>query len=141
MEQRENQPPEVGLSLPDSLAEADDSDDRERWTIREDGTVAAPWWRGHKRGKNWLAIIRGKNAAHMSRDFLACDRVDRSYAVAGICVGDALECGSDYISCSGIRYRDRDYFTVVGLSETEAVVERYPTAAQAIRAATRIKPR
>jgi hypothetical protein len=100
--------------------------------VRDDA-IETPIYETHKRGRNWVAILRGKNAANLERDFLPM--VGGTVVVSRVALGSALEFGADYISSGGIRHPCREYYVVVGGEAYELIVEQYDTAAKAIRAA------
>lgn len=102
-------------------------------TIKVEGeAVENPIFERHKRGKNWAAILTGKNAANMERSFLKTR--GPTIDLTGVGAGTALEIGGDYISSGGIRYPDRRYWRVVKLDETSMVVEVYASASKLLKA-------
>lgn len=102
-------------------------------TIKVEGeAIENPIFENHRRGKNWAAILIGKNAANMERCFLKC--CGATIDLTGVGAGTAIEIGGDYVSCRGIRYPDRRYWRVTSFDETSMVVEVYPTAAKLLKA-------
>ncbi|ACP24469.1 hypothetical protein NGR_c06760 [Sinorhizobium fredii NGR234] len=87
----------------------------------------------HKRGRNWAAIMRGKNAANCDRDFLRStgDIVDLDPVLAG----DVVEFGGDYITSTGRREPDRRWWHVRAIADDAMTYEAHPTLAKALKAA------
>lgn len=97
------------------------------------GAITAPVYENHNRGKNWLAVLVGPNAAKMDRNFLPMR--GKVIDLGEVQRGDALENGADYYTTRGGKRPYRDYYVVISRSETELVLEEHATAAQAIKAA------
>lgn len=107
--------------------------DVETKVIKVEGeSIENPIFEGHRRGKNWVAVLTGKNAANMERRFLKSHGA--TVDLTGVGVGSALEVGGDYISARGIRYPDRRYWRVTDLDETTMAVEVYASAAKLLKA-------
>ena len=103
-------------------------------TIELDGdSVENPVYCSHRRGKNWAAILTGKNAANMHRSFLRSKAEIIDLEPVG--TGDVLEIAGDYTSSGGRFQPDRLYWYVTAKTEDEMTVEVHPTAAKALRAA------
>ena len=103
-------------------------------TIELDGdSFENPIFCSHKRGRNWVAVLTGKNAANMSKRFLKSrgETVD----VESVRIGDVLEVAGDYTTSGGRFDPNRRYWRVTAKSEDEMSVEVHPSAAKAIKAA------
>jgi hypothetical protein len=98
----------------------------------EGEAIENPIFEGHKRGRNWVAVLTGKNAANMERRFLKSH--GSTVDLTGVSIGSALEVGGDYISARGIRYPDRRYWRVTDLDEATMAVEVYASAAKLLKA-------
>jgi len=109
--------------------------------VSDGAMLSAPVYEGHKRGKNWMAIITPDPAAPggVARTFVPRGRGEYYYIVSTDLVGQPVEFGADYFSAGGKRYPKRWYGVVRALTGEEIRIEQYETAAQAI-AATRTGP-
>lgn len=108
-------------------------EDIETLTVELDGeSFENPAYVSHKRGRNWAAVLTGKNAAQMQRSFLPC--AGATVDIDGIPAGAALEIGGDYITSGGNRHYDRRYWRIVEVRDDSMTVEVYPTAARLLRA-------
>lgn len=68
----------------------------------------------HRRGKNWIAVVRPNSAVQggLQRDFLT--RVKGSlYQIGETAPGAFLEVGADYLTSNGVRYKERRYFRLL----------------------------
>ena len=100
----------------------------------EGGAIRTPAFEDHKRGKNWIAICKGPNAARMERDFLPMrGRIVDLGEPGEVVRGTVLEVGADYYNSRGAKRPYRDFYVVHSRSEVELVVEEFDTAAQAIK--------
>ncbi len=109
-------------------------------TIELDGrSIRNPAYCSHKRGRNWAAIMRGKNAANCERDFLNAkgDIVD----LDPVEVGDVVEFGGDYITSTGRREPDRRWWHIRAITDDAMNYESHPTLAKALRAARELAAR
>lgn len=97
------------------------------------GSFENPAYVHHKRGKNWAAILTGKNAANMQRQFLKSHGA--TVDIDGLPVGTVLEVGGDYITSGGNRQPDRRYWRIIELTDEQMTVENHPSAAKALKAA------
>lgn len=110
------------------------SNETEIETVELDGDgLENPVYCGHQRGRNWGAILTGKNAAQMERHFLR--QKENIIDLEPVAVGHVLEIAGDYFTCSGRRDPDRLYWRVIEKTEDEMKVEVYPTPAKALKAA------
>lgn len=96
-------------------------------------SIESPVFCNHRRGKNWAAIMTGKNAANAQRSFLLMkgNIVDLSEVKPG----NVVEFGGDYVTSSGRRQPDRQWWVVHVVSDESITVEAAETLAAAIRAA------
>lgn len=102
--------------------------------IELDGdSMENPIFVGHKRGKNWAAILSGKNAANMHRSFLQSkgEIIDLEPVKAGT----VLEIAGDYVTSGGRFDPNRRYWRVTAKTEDEMTVEVHASAAKALKAA------
>jgi len=103
-------------------------------TIELDGrSVENPAYCNHRRGRNWGAIVRGKNAANCERSFLRA--VGEVVDLESVQVGDVLEFGGDYVTRSGRRQPDRRWWHVQYITDDELTYESHETLAKALRSA------
>jgi hypothetical protein len=103
-------------------------------TIGLDGdSFENPIFCGHKRGRNWVAKLTGKNAANMAKSFL--ESRGETVDVESVKVGDVLEVAGDYVTSSGRLDPNRHYWRVVEKSEDEMLVGAHPTAAKTLKSA------
>ncbi len=103
-------------------------------TIELDGrSIENPAYCNHKRGRNWAAIMRGKNAANCDRVFLRAkgEIVD----LEAVQAGDVVEFGGDYISGSGRRQPDRRWWHVHAIEDDALTYESHESLAKALKAA------
>lgn len=82
----------------------------------ETDAITTPIYETHKRGKNWLAILNGKNSVHVEMDFLRMSY--RTVDTSDLKIGDAIEVGADYISGGGIRNPCRKWYVVKNIDST-----------------------
>ncbi|GGE00410.1 hypothetical protein GCM10011390_19020 [Aureimonas endophytica] len=87
----------------------------------------------HKRGNNWTAVLTGKNAANMSREFRRYQ--NRHFDYSSLSVGDALEVGADYVTSGGNRKPCRYYVLAVHIDDDRFGFVLFDTAAQVMKAA------
>lgn len=87
-------------------------------------------YEGHKRGKNWLAVIHRdpRSPGGLGRDFMARGHGPYAYIAEDIPEGSALECGADYYSGGGRPSRERHYYLLLRKRETAWQLAEYPTA-------------
>jgi len=103
-------------------------------TIELDGrSVENPAYCNHRRGRNWAAIMRGKNAANCERTFLRA--VGEVVDLESVQPGDVLEFGGDYVTGSGRRQPDRGWWHVQNITDDAMTYESYETLAKALRSA------
>ncbi|MGO8332106.1 hypothetical protein ACC778_08270 [Rhizobium ruizarguesonis] len=103
-------------------------------TVELDGrSIENPAFCNHKRGRNWAAIMRGKNAANCERSFLRA--VGEVVDLDCVQAGDVIEFGGDYITGSGRRQPDRRWWYVHDITNDAMTYEPHPTLANALRAA------
>lgn len=103
-------------------------------TFELDGrSIENPVFCSHRRGRNWAAIVSGKNAANAERFFLKARGpiIDLS----PVAVGCVVEFGGDYISSGGTRRPNRCWWLIVDISDEAISVEPFQSLAAAIRAA------
>lgn len=96
-------------------------------------SIENPAFCDHKRGRNWAAIVRGKNAANSNRDFLRTH--GKIVDLEPVAPGDVLEFGGDYITSCGNRRPDRRWFLVQDINDDVITYEQHSTLAKALRAA------
>ncbi|WP_139813061.1 hypothetical protein [Ensifer aridi] len=97
------------------------------------GSMEMPIYVNHRRGRNWIAILSGKNAANVERQFLKSR--GKTVDLTGVTLNSVLEIAADYTTSTGRRDPHRLYQRVVSLSETELAVECHPSMAEAMKAA------
>jgi len=103
-------------------------------TIELDGrSIENPAYCNHRRGRNWGAIVRGKNAANCERTFLRA--VGEVVDLEAVQVGDVLEFGGDYVTGSGRRHPDRRWWHVQDITDDTMAFEAHETLAKALRSA------
>lgn len=91
-----------------------------------------------KHGRNWGAKIdREGPGKELVRCFFSYSKERGYYEFedGAVKVGDAIEFGADYVSCSGIRYGRRWHGVVITISENYITIEQAKTAIQAIKKA------
>jgi len=95
-------------------------------------SISNPVYCSHKRGRNWAAIITGKNAANCERDFLRTRGpiID----LGAVEAGDVLEIGGDYVTASGRRQPDREFWLITDINDDNVSYEEHATLAKAIKA-------
>ena len=97
------------------------------------GAITTPAYESHHRGRNWIAVLTGPNAARMERDFLPMR--GRIVDLGDVQRGTVVEVGADYYNSRGAKRPHRSFYVVLDRSETELQLEEHDTAAQAIKAA------
>lgn len=97
------------------------------------GAMTTLAFESHKRGRNWLALLKGKNAANMDRDFLKLS--GRLVDYQSIEVGDPFEVGADYYTGSGNPHRCRHYGVAIETGDDRFVFAVLDTAAKAMKLA------
>jgi len=106
--------------------------------IENDGMSGGWPFCDHRRGKNWLCIATGKNAANMMRERCKLDYETQEYDVSNVQEGHALELGCEYVSSGGRNDHDRRFYSVVAILEHDRdrylVLDEHDTLAQAMRA-------
>ncbi|MBZ9798733.1 hypothetical protein [Mesorhizobium sp. ES1-4] len=103
-------------------------------TIELDGdSFENPIFCSHRRGRNWVAKLTGKNAANMSKSFLKSrgETVD----VESVGIADVLEIAGDYTTSGGRFDPNRIYWRVVEKTDDEMTVEVHASAAKALKSA------
>lgn len=103
-------------------------------SIELDGrSVDNPVYCNHRRGRNWAAVVKGKNAANCERQFLRAkgEIID----LEGVRPGDVIEFGGDYVTSSGNRRPDRRWWFVQEINDDVMTYEAHPTLAKAMKAA------
>lgn len=101
----------------------------------EDGMIDSrehEYYDSHKRGRNWLSINRGKNAANVDRKFLKSHNSE--YDIDKIETGDSITLAADYVSSGGVFRPCRLEAVVVSKSDEELVLEEYPTLSKSMKA-------
>jgi hypothetical protein len=102
--------------------------------IELDGdSLENPVFVNHKRGRNWGAVLSGKNAANMHRSFLRSKGA--TIDLDPVTVGDVIEIAGDYTSSGGRFDPNRLYWRVLAKTDDEMTVEVHSTAARALKAA------
>jgi hypothetical protein len=104
-----------------------------RAIVLKDGMGAPLAWESHKRGSNWAAVLKGKNAAHLERDHRPYSQKRLDYGK--LKVGEVLEIGADYTTGRGQRCGNRVYAVAAEVKKSRFAFVEYPTAAQAMKAA------
>lgn len=107
----------------------------------EDGAlIYVPIFEAHKRGKNWLAIIKADPQAPggYARTFQPNGRGRYYYLTGKLKPGDAIEFGADYISSGGRKTPNRWYGVVVNVSDTALRLARCATGIEAIKLAASV---
>lgn len=103
-------------------------------TTELDGrSINNPVFCAHKRGRNWAAIVTGKNAANCERRFLRTS--GRIVDLAAVSSGDVVEIGGDYVTASGRRHPDREFWLIHEIDDDHLTYELHESLAKAIRAA------
>jgi len=96
-------------------------------------SIENPVFCSHTRGKNWAAIIRGKNAANAKREFLRkCGKI---VDLGPVTPGHVLEFGGDYITSGGYRHPNRRWLLVKEINDDFITYEQHDTLAKALRSA------
>ncbi|MBN9054543.1 MAG: hypothetical protein J0H80_12375 [Rhizobiales bacterium] len=109
-------------------------------TIELDGrSVENPAYCNHRRGRNWAAIMRGRNAANCERAFLKA--VGEVVDLEPVQPGDVLEFGGDYVTGGGRRHPDRRWWHVQDITDDTMTYEPHETLAKALRSARQQSPR
>lgn len=109
-----------------------------RMTLAIDGdAIENPIFESHKRGKNWVAILTGKNAASMERHFLANKGRVVDVSKLSVTGGDVLEIAGDYTSTRGNKSRNRVCGVVVERTDEQMILDTYSSDAKALSAANR----
>lgn len=97
----------------------------------ENGIVINPVYESHKRGKNWLGVLGGKNSVDMQMIF---QRIrGKNCSTEGLKPGMAIEFGGDYISSAGNRTPYRRIYVIQSINETGLTCIVYPTRAKAMK--------
>jgi len=101
----------------------------------EAGLIENVHYETHKRGKNWVAVIEGKNSVNFQRDFIG-----RQFAgTEKLAVGTAFEMAGDYVSGGGIKRTNRGYYLVKEVLEDKIVVEEYSSVAELLKAKNQLQ--
>lgn len=107
---------------------------RYRLRIANGALLEAPVYEGHRRGKNWLAIIDvdGTAPGGLSRRFLPTARGECLYMVEQMGLFDPVEFAGDYITGVGTKKPNRWYGVVIAKTDDFIDVEEAPSGAQAV---------
>lgn len=106
--------------------------------------MGAPAYEGHKRGRNWMAIIEIDPSAPggLHREFVKQAHGSTYYYMAPkSLMGKAVEFGADYFSGSGRRRRDREYGVVREITDDKIVIELFDTGRDAVIASKKPTPK
>lgn len=107
-----------------------------RLALAIDGdAIENPIYESHKRGTNWCAVMTGKNAANMDRQFLA--QRGMIIDVSNVEIGATLEIAGDYTSSGGNKQRNRITGVVIDKTGGELLIDVYASVAKAISAANK----
>lgn len=101
------------------------------WLFCEPSALRHYKYEGHKRGRNWASILRGKNSVAV--EFESMPMKSRVFDCSALKIGDAFEIGGDYISGGGNRTPDRAFFVVLKILEDGILVKEFATRAQAMK--------
>lgn len=107
----------------------------EKYTFEyiESGLISNVHYEKHKRGRNWVSKIVGKNSVQFERTNIGA-RGGKFCLVDAIACGDVIEMGGDYISGGGVRTPDRGYYLVLAITEKGVECGDFPTMAKALKA-------
>ncbi len=105
------------------------------YAIELNALTECPLWSGHKRSKNWLAVIEKDPASPGGLDRKFCRRAggEYFYMIDNLKVNDVIECASDYYSGSGKKHVDRNYYIVKEITEDKLTLQQFTTAPQAFK--------
>lgn len=103
----------------------------------EDGIIINHHFEPHKRGRNWVSKISGKNSVSFERESIKFR--GNKVSTEGFAIGDALELGGDYISGGGVRHPDRGYYLITGITDQGVEVEIYSSIATLLKAKNKKK--
>lgn len=105
-------------------------------SLEQGAMLNVPVYESHRRGRNWMAIIRKdpKAPGGLARLFMEPAHGNYFYFVDGIKVGAPVEFGADYYTGGGSRSATRWYGVVVELDDEKIVIEQYSSAEEAIEA-------
>lgn len=97
--------------------------------------VEVPIYEGHKRGRNWLAVISPdpKSPGGLARSFCEHGRGKYFYNVEDLKPGDVIEFGADYYTRSGHPSRNREYGVVISNVADYLEIEFFDTPAEAFQ--------
>lgn len=90
-----------------------------RLKVENNALTNVPIWEGHKRGKNWFAVISldPLSPGGLKRKFAKKAKGDYYYMMPDFLqVGDAVEFGADYYTGGGHRSANRWYGIVTDIS-------------------------
>lgn len=120
-----------------------DPKDYLRYEIVAGASQDAPVYESHKRGKNWMAVIRLDPTAPngLGRVFVPKAKGDDNYYIVegAVQAGDAIEFGADYYTGGGSKQATRWYGVVVSITDKEIVLAETATAKKAIKLANQMK--
>ena len=98
----------------------------------EESVIESPVYESHKRGKNWFAVLEGKNSVDMSMSFQKMR--GKLCSCVNLKPGMAVEFGGDYISTGGYRQPDRKIYVIESIDEKGVHCTPYETRAKAMKA-------
>jgi hypothetical protein len=120
-----------------------DPKDYLRYEIVAGASQDAPVYESHKRGKNWMAVIRLDPTAPngLGRVFVPKAKGDDNYYIVegAVQAGDAIEFGADYYTGGGSKHATRWYGVVVSMTGKKIVLAETATAKKAIKLANQMK--
>lgn len=105
--------------------------------IEEGALTKAPVWESHKRGRNWLAIIKLDPASPggLERHFVTRAHGDYYYMADELVPGQPIEFGADYYTSGGRKNSTRRYYLIVERNEGALFLRPCSTGKEACKAA------
>ncbi|GEM_PF-4210589 len=90
-----------------------------RFKVEMGAMVEVPIYEGHKRGKNWMAVIQPdpNSPGGLRRDFQQTAKGKYYYMINGLKIGDPVEFGADYYTGGGKKHSKRWYGIVRDIGE------------------------
>lgn len=97
--------------------------------INHGALTNAPIYETHKRGKNWMAIIRidPTSPGGLSRKFITRANGEYKYLTNELKENDAIEFGADYYSGRGSKSINRWYGVIRKITNNEITIEQFET--------------
>lgn len=106
----------------------------QRYAIEGGALTTVPIWEDHRRGRNWMAVLKPNPTAPggWDRRFAEKARGDLFYIMSDVFLGDILEFGADYYTGMGKKNPRRTFGVVTSISQVAMEMVPFPDAKAAL---------